>query len=527
MARQRITTTIRDISTPPPYINKETGTWWIHDGERYVDTTLPARGPKGDTGAVDEETLNELTRANERALAEAKRAYERAMTAGRYHGMYGDYDATIKYPYTDRETSVVIYKGVPYLLIGEHTAGVAPDSTEGKKVWQALHSMDSVYARKVLADFAQIGDMKLYNGEGDDDYIAFEESKEGDIHRYMQIGGKAKTEAEMLDASTAIVEYRLTDTSISQTTKRRIDGFISKESNRPIRYTGSLTATAFALGVVDVNSGSFEVTGDSASISVVMRLVVKTQAGVTKHEATTTGLRAFASVESQRIPISSVELMPPIHDDDTETTTFELSVPEAKVRKGDIVELYAEVDSNGEHTTVQISDLRSYLPEDKSRSLVTVTRERMSLFFGRTKYVLFNYLSDWLMKVVGNVLVQGNLKVEGDVSADFVDTSGAVLAGGEVNGYGGVMTSFGRYKNHRTRGVPHVEKLGSGASCYTRVHHSIGSDKYVPFVTPFNVPYSDQPSIVLKTNYYFDVRFYNGSGQSYHYPFHYVCHKAD
>lgn len=526
MARQRITTTIRDISTPPPYINKETDTWWIHDGERYVDTTLPARGPKGDPGAVDEETLNELTRANERALEEAKRAYERAMTAGRYHGMRGDYDAAIKYPYTDRETSVVIYKGVPYLLIGEHTAGVAPDSTEGKKVWQALHGMDSVYARKVLADFAQIGDMKLYNGEGDDDYIAFEESKEGDIHRYMQIGGRAKTEAEMLDASTSMVEYRLTDTSIYRTTKQKIDGFICKESNSHIRYTGTLTATAIAAGRMDGNN--VVIHGDSASVTVIMSLVVKTKAGSKRYEASTTPLMASAWVESKNT--SSVESIPPfidVIDNDTETMTFALSAPGAKVSKGDIVELYAEVNSNGVRNTVRISDLRSYLPEDKSRSLVTVTRERMSLFFGRTKYVLFNYLSDWLMKVVGNVLVQGNLKVVGDVSADFVDTSGAVLAGGEVNGYGTVMTSFGRYKNHRTRGVPHVEKLGSGASCYTRVHHSIGSDKYVPFVTPLNVPYSDQPSIVLKTDYYFDVRFYNGSGQSYHYPFHYVCHKAD
>ncbi|MDD7437873.1 MAG: hypothetical protein PUK66_03430, partial [Bacteroidales bacterium] len=118
--------------------------------------------------------------------------------------------------------------------------------------------------------------------------------------------------------------------------------------------------------------------------------------------------------------------------------------------------------------------------------------------------------------------------IRGGLNVDYIETSGAVLCGGQVNASGVVQASFGKYRNRSGNYTgPVVEKLGSGTSCYFRVHHSIGSTNYIPYVTPVNVMYSDLPQIVSKSYNYFDVRFYNGSGQSFHYAFNYMCFKAD
>lgn len=117
--------------------------------------------------------------------------------------------------------------------------------------------------------------------------------------------------------------------------------------------------------------------------------------------------------------------------------------------------------------------------------------------------------------------------VRGGLDVDYIETSGAVLAGGEVDDYGYVRSPFGKYKNQYGTPNTKIEKLGSGTACYFRVWHSINSTAYVPFVTPNKVPWSDQASIVNKQANYFDVRFYNTSGQSYHYPFNYICYRAD
>ena len=47
MATIKTTTQIHDIATPPPYINKDTGTWWVHNGQDYVDSGTKAVGKDG------------------------------------------------------------------------------------------------------------------------------------------------------------------------------------------------------------------------------------------------------------------------------------------------------------------------------------------------------------------------------------------------------------------------------------------------------------------------------------------------
>lgn len=464
--------------------------------------------------------------ANKKALDAAQRAYEKALSAAKYHGQYGEYSSTIKYPYTERETSVVIYKGVPYVLTGEHTAGVAPDSTAGKKIWQAISSMEALYARKVLADYAQIGDMMLYNGEGSDDFIAFERKDDnGEIHRYMQIGGRAKTENEMLDQSTSdVIPYSVRPLYTSTSGIHVVDRYDSKEGNRLVKYTADVAVAAVAECEWELIDGQGFYQSRSSSVEAKLKIVVKARSGGVKYER-----------ESD--PVTTTATTPTMHEsyfdpDKAIVRTFKvakitLSVEAARINRYDQVELQLVLNGTGERYTASMTDVFNYMPQDKGKSIMTVARDKISFFFGRSKYILFNYLNHYLIKIVGNVMLQGDLHVTGDLNADFIETSGAVLAGGEVNANGGVSSSFGRFKNHYQKGTTYVEKLGSGQACYTRVWHSIGSDKYVPFVTPTNVPWSDQASIVNKQANYFDVRFYNGSGQSYHYPFNYICYRAD
>ena len=102
---------------------------------------------------------------------------------------------------------------------------------------------------------------------------------------------------------------------------------------------------------------------------------------------------------------------------------------------------------------------------------------------------------------------------------------GAVLAGGRVSVNETVIDSFGKYKNERGKPAPKA-RYNINTKTWT-VYHSIGHTRYVPMLTPFQVPYSDQPSVTSLDPYSFSVRFYNPQGDSYKYSFYYVCFLAD
>lgn len=130
-----------------------------------------------------------------------------------------------------------------------------------------------------------------------------------------------------------------------------------------------------------------------------------------------------------------------------------------------------------------------------------------------------------LIKVVGNVMVQGKPEVTDELKEGHIDTSGAVLAGGRVNAQGIAQTSFGKYKNEYGRSDPKVS-YDYSTKIYT-VLHSIGSDKYVPFVTPLDASNAVMPAIVKVSAYSFEVAFYNRHGANYQTGFNYICHKGD
>ena len=45
-------------------------------------------------------------------------------------------------------------------------------------------------------------------------------------------------------------------------------------------------------------------------------------------------------------------------------------------------------------------------------------KNRAAFFYVRSKYVFLNYIQDAVLKVVGNMIIQGNLTVRGDLKTE-------------------------------------------------------------------------------------------------------------
>ncbi|WP_308006330.1 hypothetical protein, partial [uncultured Porphyromonas sp.] len=150
----------------------------------------------------------------------------------------------------------------------------------------------------------------------------------------------------------------------------------------------------------------------------------------------------------------------------------------------------------------EVQRVRSIYPKDTSKPEVRITQDKTSFFYGRSRYMLLNY-DNLIAKIVGDVLMQGNLAIKGTVTADAVDTPGIPLCGAMVDKSGTVFKSFGRYKNRSGMSQPQASYSYSTKS-FT-VYHSIPHDGYIPLVNPFNDPAS--PVISDVSAYSFKVRF--------------------
>ena len=175
--------------------------------------------------------------------------------------------------------------------------------------------------------------------------------------------------------------------------------------------------------------------------------------------------------------------------------------------------------------TASAGSIINFLPYDTSQPMVSVTKDRAAFFYGRSKYVLLNYLESYVMKVVGNMLLQGNLTLKGDLTAEYADFPGVPLIGGMVTEKGAFKKSFGRYKNQSGRNFPQVSYDYS--SKVYMVYHSIGNDKYIPVVTPMEHRWGDTLSISNVSSYSFQVQLTNGNQDRNQCAFTYVCFKAD
>ena len=130
------------------------------------------------------------------------------------------------------------------------------------------------------------------------------------------------------------------------------------------------------------------------------------------------------------------------------------------------------------------------------------------------------------MKVVGNMIIQGNLTLKGDLTAEYADFPGVPLCGGMVTEDGTFKKSFGRYKNRSGYNNPQVS-YDYSTKVYT-VYHSIGSSSYIPSLTVYGPEGMSRCLCIMSVDSYsFKVKAYNsGDWGEAKAGFSYVCFKA-
>ena len=120
--------------------------------------------------------------------------------------------------------------------------------------------------------------------------------------------------------------------------------------------------------------------------------------------------------------------------------------------------------------------------------------------------------------------IVGGVKVD-KLTADEVETTGAVLCGGSMDWSGRALKSFGKYKNARGYDIPRAEYDNSKKVFV--VYHSIGHTNYVPMLTATAGAWADLPHVVGVNAYSFEIAFINSSNERNQWSFNYTCFKAD
>lgn len=401
-------------------------------------------------------------------------------------------------------------------------------------------------------DLKQVGEATAFNNNGtghigelffNGNYIGF-----GDVlNSYMQVGGTARAESDMVNASTEMVTELMGATDASKSGRfsiRRLHsftGFIditldldltleAKARAARSKYgndTGNLRPTdpKNPSGRYDDNYVFYE------SRRVTMRATIEVLhtrvdgAVVKTLKSEQVSVQAIAPGGSGEDLTRSPELL---FGESELNKKVQFVIQSKDLRKGDGLEVFLVTERVGDNDYGCEGRASAKLvvtyPKDTSKPEVRITQDKTSFFYGRSKYILLNY-DNLIAKIVGDVLMQGNLNVKGTVTADAVDTPGIPLCGAMVDKSGTVFKSFGRYKNRSGMSQPQASYNYSTKS-FT-VYHSIPHSRYIPLVNPFNDPAS--PVVSDVSAYSFKVRFtlqqYRNDGWAV--GFSYIAFKAE
>lgn len=352
---------------------------------------------------------------------------------------------------------------------------------------------------------ARFGDM--YVNTEDEDVVKFIDQSSGKNHEYLKFGGTAPSESYMNDQSTEIKEFPMP----SARAKNRSGSFIigreyeSIESNREIRHEFELTATAEAVAIrEDFNNGGPSVMsatqsdygpgsnkGDKvitylpawANSTAHVEVKVYNKSGVVVWSDTSTKVTASAHARGGSVSLKDILPLEDIHDVQTHTEKVHMRIPANVMVKGYKWRVYLVISGSATHGgssyEAHTKNGKEFVPYDKSKPFVAIAKDKVAFFFGRQRQILLNYASDWLMKIIGNVLVQGSVKAD-IIEAGEWRGSGAVLAGAMFNASGVEQAGFGKYKNRVGYNTAYAGYSYS-TEIYT-VYHSIGHTNYVPIV---------------------------------------------
>lgn len=415
------------------------------------------------------------------------------------------------------------------------TAMISGSQMEGAKAIRLGIAKDGTEATAFNNNgLGHIGEL-FFNG----DYIGFGDA----LNSYMQVGGTARTESDMVNASTETRSVNVGSAEREESGTTIIQSIRTMAGFRDIKFSVDLKVMAVAEAVRRDGGVEYESpqdpgdqTGGSTGsgerkekIPYYDRATASTKAYIevvhTRGESTIKTLTSEAlSVTATAIGGTQVE----VDKDRGRLRTrkdaikkVEFAIPADNVRLNDIfyVNLVAECEHfapNGTagrnyQTTATAKDLIATTQFDTSKPEVRITQDKTSFFYGRTKYMLLNY-DNLIAKIVGDVLMKGNLNVKGTITADSYQGNGMPLAGATFDSSGSEVRALGRYKN---------KSNSSFASAYYdystksfTVYHSIPHSRYIPLVNAFNDPAS--PVVSDVSAYSFKVRFtlqserYNG-----------------
>ena len=527
---KRITIDISDIATPPPTINKQSGHWMIYDGEQYIDTGVKARGEDADPASLPD--VSHLLKSFEKSTHQLD-------------GVVLTNDiALIDNNGADKDSKAP----------AEPTALISGSKTKGARTIRLgiEYKDDPETGKRVDAgeatSLANDGTGHLGGLYFDGEEIGFGDKDS----RYMQIGGTARSENDMVNASTEIHKSKIPGTTVYNAGETLLDNFYLPGSNSELKYTAMISARADAEaqrrivvegGGPDGNphyGGGYErpervVYYDRCSVttSAYLRVTI-TRGGEEVYSVTSPTVTASAVATGGRSADDSEITHDMRFDSGSQDLAVTLTVPANIIRPNDFAkltlvcsELRADRGGGG---AAYASNIVSYLPIDTSKPMVSVTKDKASFFYGRSRYLLFNYLSQYVVKLVGDMLLQGNLRLKGKLEADEVDAPGAPLCGGMVYENGTFSKSFGRYVNKSGEARPRVE-YDYDASTYT-VYHSIGSSSYVPIVTAVgssagNERWNLSVRVYNVSPYRFEVKLLTNHDNPTQNGFSYVCFKAD
>ncbi|MDN4754545.1 hypothetical protein QYZ87_08420 [Porphyromonadaceae bacterium W3.11] len=401
---------------------------------------------------------------------------------------------------------------------------------------------------------ARFGDM--YLNADKEDVVKFVDQSSGENHEYLKFGGTAPSESYMNDQSTVIKEFPMP----SVRAENKSGEFLivkedeSIESNREIRHEIELTATAEAVATrEDLNSGGLSIMsarsayelgsdrGDRiinylpawANSTAHVEVKVYNKSGVVVWSDTST--KVTASAHAKGCSVSYTEILPleDIQDVQTQTKKVYMRIPANVMVKGYKWRVYLVVNGSasdrGSSYRAYTNAGKEFVPYDLSKPFVALAKDRVAFFFGRQRQILFNYLSNWVVKIVGDVLVQGTLKAD-ILEADEWKGSGAVLAGAMFDENGKELKGFGKYKNRAG--------MSSGSTVYSynsklyTVYHSIPHSRYVPVVqvsgeTGNNGGWSLTPRVYSVSAYSFTVGIITNGDNKTRNGLSYVAYQAD
>ncbi|MDN4753165.1 hypothetical protein QYZ87_01250 [Porphyromonadaceae bacterium W3.11] len=351
---------------------------------------------------------------------------------------------------------------------------------------------------------ARFGDM--YVNTEDEDVVKFIDQSSGKNHEYLKFGGTAPSESYMNDQSTVIKEFPMPSVRAENKSGEFLIGkeYESVESNREIRHEFELTATAVAVAIREnLNSGGLSIMsarsayelgsdrGDRiinylpawANSTAHVEVKVYNKSGVVVWSDTSTKVTASAHAKGGSVSYTEILPLEDIQDVQTQTKKVYMRIPANVMVKGYKWRVYLVVNGSasdgGSSYRAYTNAGKEFVPYDLSKPFVALAKDRVAFFFGRQRQILFNYLSNWVVKIVGDVLVQGVIKANA-IEADEWKGSGAVLAGAMFDENGKELKGFGKYKNRS--GQSYGSTVYSYNSKLYTVYHSIPHSRYVPVV---------------------------------------------